>query len=563
MANLRANKIYGTSGPDANGSALFNGTDYLTAANAAAFRLNQGSGADFTIEAWIYAKSVGTQFHIAGLYVTSGNKRSYLLYVSSDGELKINYSASGTAGSTSALNAGVIPTNEWIHVAVTHDTSATTLRLFKNGLMKTSDTSAHATWYANTDGDFEVGTNLDGFISNLHINKGTCKYTASFDPYKQPIEVETNTSVLCCNSSTDALNDDKSNTFVQTASEGVKPTSDMPFSRSDAGTVLEGDITFDSLNYMTLPKGTTAQSNRGRGMFIAAEASDWSNVIQYIQIQTLGTALDFGDLIYPRRHLAGTSSATRGVCGGGVGPSWPSNKTTEYSTLATTGNALSFGELLAVKYGMGCMASSTRGIFSGGYTPSPVSGNVNIMEYITFATTGNALDFGDQTDGSSFLVRYTSSGISNGTRGTIAGGYTGGGYVDTIVYVPNIASLSNTSDFGNLSGQRGNISGCSDKTRGVFMGGYLNPASLNIIEYITLASTGSATDFGDLTNSGSNGSALSNSIRGVTQIGNGNIINYVNIQTTGNATHFGDLNTVGGSLGHNASYSDSHGGLSQ
>ena len=32
------------------------------------------------------------------------------------------------------------------------------------------------------------------------------------------------------------------------------------------GTVFEGDITFDSLNYMTLPKGTTTQSNRGRGI---------------------------------------------------------------------------------------------------------------------------------------------------------------------------------------------------------------------------------------------------------------------------------------------------------
>ena len=100
MANLRANKIYGTSGPDANGSALFNGTDYLTAANAAAFRLNQGSGADLTIEAWIYAKSFGTQFVIAGLYHTSGNKRSYQLYVNTDAELKFNYSSNGTAASS-------------------------------------------------------------------------------------------------------------------------------------------------------------------------------------------------------------------------------------------------------------------------------------------------------------------------------------------------------------------------------------------------------------------------------------------------------------------------------
>ena len=112
MANLRVNKIYGTSGPDANGSAVFNGTDYLTAANAAAFRLNQGSGADFTIEAWVYAKSVGTQFTIASLYHTTGNKRSYNLYVNTDGELKFNYSGNGTAGNTSVLNAGLFPSNE-------------------------------------------------------------------------------------------------------------------------------------------------------------------------------------------------------------------------------------------------------------------------------------------------------------------------------------------------------------------------------------------------------------------------------------------------------------------
>ena len=99
------------------------------------------------------------------------------------------------------------------------------------------------------------------------------------------------------------------------------------------GTVFEGDITFDSLNYMTLPKGTTTQSNRGRGMFISpVNSGNWSNVISYIQIQTLGEVKDFGDLIYPRRYAAGTSSATRGVIGAGIGPSWPANKTTEYST---------------------------------------------------------------------------------------------------------------------------------------------------------------------------------------------------------------------------------------
>ena len=73
MANLRANNLYGISGPDTNGSALFNGTDYLSAANAAAFRVNQGSTEDFTIEAWIYLTATpdGANARIASIYHTS------------------------------------------------------------------------------------------------------------------------------------------------------------------------------------------------------------------------------------------------------------------------------------------------------------------------------------------------------------------------------------------------------------------------------------------------------------------------------------------------------------
>jgi len=342
----------------------------------------------------------------------------------------------------------------------------------------------------------------------------------------------------------------------------------LPSVGVDEGVVFEGDMKMNSQSYMYFPTGDTTQRGRGRGMFISAmNSGNWSNAISYIQIQTLGEVKDFGDLIYPRRFAAGTSSATRGVIGAGIGPSWPANKTTEYSTLATTGNATSFGELLDEKYGHAAFSNSTRGIFTGGYSPSPVGGNVNVMEYITFATTGDSIDFGDQTDGSSYATRYIGSGISNGTRGIIQGGYTGGGYVDTIVYVPNISSLSNTSDFGNLSNSRAGVSGCSDTTRGIFFGGYApSPVSdnVNTIEYITIATTGDATDFGDLTTGGAYGAAVSNSIRGVVSTAGGttNIMNYVNIQTTGNAQDFGDLNTEGGQYVANSNFSDSHGGLS-
>ena len=568
MANLRANKIYGTSGPDANGSALFNGTDYLTAANAAAFRLNQGSGADFTIEAWIYVKSYDTQLHIAGLYVTSGNKRSYLLYVNTDGELKINYSSSGTAGSTSSLNAGVIPTNEWIHVAVTHDTSATTLRLFKNGLLIASDTSAHATWYANTDGDFEVGTNLDGFISNLHINKGTCKYTASFNPSKQPIEVETNTSVLCCNSSTDALNDDKSNTFVQTASDGVKPSSDMPFSRSDAGVTFEGDTKINSQGHMYFPTGDTTERGRGRGVFGGGYTSSPSGAavkrIYYVQIQSMGTSAEFGDTNKAAAWgQGGCSSSTRGLFTGGTNPT--NLNDIDYITIATTSNALDFGDLsIGHGYTASC-SNNTRGLTGGGRGGSPTARLAQI-DYNTIATLGNGQDFGDLTQS-----RMGLGAVASSTRAVFTGG--NGSPADPSTVYNNIdyvefATTGNATDFGDMTDEHTYHGSCSSSTRGIIYGGdtsYGPTVLTNIIEYVTIASTGNGTDFGDVRDDGSHAHGTSNSIRGVFAGGTSpyrNSIDFITITTTGNGVDWGDLPIASGSYAYAAGLSDSHGGLS-
>ena len=569
MANLRANKIYGTSGPDANGSALFNGTDYLTASNAAAFRLNQGSGADLTIEAWVYAKSLGTQFTIASLYHTSGNKRSYNLYVNSDGELKFNYSGNGTAGNTSALNAGLFPTNQWIHVAVTHDTSATTVRLFKNGLLGASDTGAHATWYANTDGDFVVGSSLDGFISNLHINKGTCKYTAAFDPYKQPIEVETNTSVLCCNSSTDALNDDKSNSFVQTASDGVKPTTDRPFNRSDAGVVFDGDIKMNSQGVMYFPTGDTSQRGRGRGIFGGGYKSPFAtadnlNSLEYFNIQSTGNAVDFGDrTVVMSQGMATVASSTRGVMMGGRGYNYPASPTStstdtiDYVTIATTANATDFGNLVhGSTYISAAGGNSTRGVL--------FRSSDGDMEYITIATTGNSVDTGSD----STVGRNTFSGFASPTRAFWAGGAnpSGGAAIGSIDYL-EISSLGVPQDFGDLT-FTGHNQGAASNTRGIIFTGGFPTATSNVINYITMATTGNATDFGDTLNTmggHSAGSGCSNSIRAVRCGGytapnaSQNWIDYVTIQSTGNSVDFGDLITIrhGGS-----GFSDSHGGLS-
>ena len=103
-----------------------------------------------------------------------------MFYVHTDDQLKFNYASSGTAGSVSTLAGGTVPHNEWVHVAVAHEVSSTTLRLFKNGLLVATDNAPHTTYYANTSGDFTTGQDFTGNISNLHITLGTCKYTGNF-----------------------------------------------------------------------------------------------------------------------------------------------------------------------------------------------------------------------------------------------------------------------------------------------------------------------------------------------------------------------------------------------
>ena len=561
MANLSTNNLYGISGPDSNGSALFDASNHLTAANAAAFRVNQGSTEDFTIEAWIYLTATpdGANARIASIYHTSGNQRSYMFYVHTDDTLKFNYASSGTAGSVSTLaNSATVPHNQWVHVAVAHEVSSTTLRLFQDGVNVATDNSPHTTYYANTSGDFTTGQDFAGNISNLHITLGTCKYTGDFTPSKEPIEEDSNTTVLCLNSRLDVLNDDKSNTFTQSTAGGVKASTLMPFNRSDAGVVFQGDVKINSQGVMYFPTGNTEQRGRGRGLIVAnyIQPSNY-NTSEYITIQSLGNSIDFGDTSAAVRGQAVFASSTRALSGSGyVAPSVVN--TIDFFTIATTGNAKDFGDVTGGNGDYTPISNQTRGIFAGGYN---YPNAFNAISYVTIATQGNSIDFGDMT---TVRANGNRTAVNSSTRGLIGGGYVSPTGINNIEFLP-IATTGNSSDFGDLTAGRGNFSGFCSSTRGIFVGGS-NPYN-NIIDFVTIASAGNATDFGDLfTESNTASVATSNKIRGVIAGGDlqpsnvfTNTMQYVTIATTGNAQDFGDMGTTGAYRGMT---SDSHGGIS-
>ena len=277
------------------------------------------------------------------------------------------------------------------------------------------------------------------------------------------------------------------------------------------------------------------------------------STINFVNIQTKGNSKHFGDLTVARSdHNRGVvSSSSRGIFIGGGPGSLPNLNVIDYITIASEGNAIDFGDSTGTPATSSACSSSTRGISAGGATPSLT----NVIEYIEISTIGNALDFGDLSN-----ARPNGSGFASPTRGVFGGG-TDPSPSNRIDFI-TIASKGNAIIFGDLTRARRGTGSCASSTRGLFIGGSI-PGYIKTIDYVTTASTGNALTFGDLTGARGFGGTAGSQTRALIAAGyNGsaylNSIEYVTISSSGDAQDFGDL-----SYDPNvpAGCSDSHGGL--
>lgn len=289
----------------------------------------------------------------------------------------------------------------------------------------------------------------------------------------------------------------------------------------------------------------------------AGGGTNGSNVIQSIDISTTGNAIDFGDLPVLRKNMAACGSSVTAHFMGGKSTS---PEASMYSVnFGSGGNATYFGELTVAREYPAAMSNSTRGVIGGGNNGTT---EYNTIDYITLSSLGSAVDFGNITQGDT-----TGMGAAGSTtRGLFGGG--GDNNLNprrNITYV-TIASTGNSATFGNLIATPGTGTGrrylCafSSSTRAVFSGGWSN-AAVNVMDYVTIASTGDATDFGDLTVARDYVAGASSTTRGVTGGGTtsgSNVIDYVTIASAGNAIDFGDLLSIENDL---AACSNVHGGV--
>jgi len=244
--------------------------------------------------------------------------------------------------------------------------------------------------------------------------------------------------VASCSSSTRGLT--MGGTTPSNINEIIKTEISSTGSHADFGDLTESKYA---------PSG---YSNQTRGISFGGYATPLNvNTIEYVTISSEGNAVNFGDMTYASRYSTCAGSKTRAMpMGGYVGPA--ATSTINLVTIATTGDAQDFGDLSQAIYdSQGATGNGTRTVIHIRDTPA----NPTTLDQYNPISGGSNSSFGDLT-----VARLFSSGntcLSSPTRGFFGSGYVPGGsptYTDTIDYVL-FATEGNAVDFGDAASNGG------------------------------------------------------------------------------------------------------------
>ena len=258
-------------------------------------------------------------------------------------------------------------------------------------------------------------------------------------------------------------------------------------------------INFGELSDERYRFGSCASSVRGlfgAGLKGATPSQSATSNIEYITLASGCTAVSFGTLTDTTNTTASCSSSTRGLWAGGY-----SNyrNIIDYVEINTLGNALDFGDLTNLgdgrdgkKLQQASCASATRGMFIGGTNESPSVIDYSLIDTITIASKGNAKKMGDLT-----ATNVQSHSTCNSVR---AIHHEGRGSKNTVTKADlsysTISSLGLAQNFGDLTSARFGTNGASaSQTGAIFPGG----SDTNVIDYVNINTLGNGVDFGDIT----------------------------------------------------------------
>ena len=297
------------------------------------------------------------------------------------------------------------------------------------------------------------------------------------------------------------------------------------------GPTISGITTFSGTHFFVPPQGDTASRPQSCPPGSLRFNTDTAK-LEYYKGDTIGWGEIEAELTEPLGESSTSGLGHRGLVFGGYRQGSPANTQTDtidYHNLSSPGTWLDFGDLFAGRYGTTATASRTRAVVMGGH-----SNDRNTIDFVTIATLG------DSTNAADLPVdhRYGAS-FSDNTRACVAGSYYPA-QINNISYT-DIATLGDAQDFGDLTVIGGIMKAANSTTRGIIGGRYEGPAPNLTMDYVTISSRGNAVDFGDtLPSTGQSGGACSNATRGLWSGSYSNVIGFITLATLGDMIDFGD-----------------------
>ena len=180
-----------------------------------------------------------------------------------------------------------------------------------------------------------------------------------------------------------------------------------------------GDFAATSVGSIVATQGSATFSPT-RGVWRAPTGNSTSGSIQYVITASKGNATETCISIYPAKNSAGGGNGIRGVFAGAYfGPGDRKINSIEYVTMSSLGEAFDFGNLSDFRACHSAASTKTKVFFGGGYyTPSTSASGAtffNDVDYITIASTGDSIDFGELSHS------HTRGGCASDSHGGLGG----------------------------------------------------------------------------------------------------------------------------------------------
>lgn len=162
------------------------GTSGISTPDHSAFALGSSN---FTIEAWIYPTNTAGVNTICGQRNDAAENQLAFVFYQLSGKTHMVVSSNGTSWAINQTGSLNVTANAWSHVAMVRNGSQ--WRIYLNGQVAQTSTSSMAVFDSTAPmwvGHSLLSSNQDfsGHISELRITNGIARYTAAFNPVREP-----------------------------------------------------------------------------------------------------------------------------------------------------------------------------------------------------------------------------------------------------------------------------------------------------------------------------------------------------------------------------------------